>query len=221
MAGGGSARAEAHQLLETDRYNKDILPQLTDCVHRQAEEGWYDLDVNLAVLKLYQFHPDPDLGVVQLDVMVKILALALMQLPAADFKLCLYLIPEQYQSSQTVDSLSRLAGKLESCQFTAFWDLLGKKPEVLALVSGIEDSLRRAIFGTVSMAYQELPVSQLCEFLHCNQDNLVKNFGSSGLSIQGDKAIMPKTTENQPKTQMIEENAQLPQLAQVLANTLF
>jgi translation initiation factor 3 subunit K len=220
MGGEGSpAHAEARKLLETDRYNVSILPQLTDCVHKQVEEGWYDLELNLALLKLYQFNPDPNAGHVQLDVMVKVLALALMRVPSADFKLCLYLIPEQYQ--QEVDSLVKLAEKLEACEFGAFWEMLKRKPEVLALVGGLEDSLRKSIFETVTLAYQELPVSQLCEFLNCSQENLLKKFSDTGLKVEGDKAIMPVSVENRPKTNTVEENAQLPQLAQVLANTMF
>jgi len=45
-------------LLSKQRYNPEILPQLEAYVAAQCEGGTYDLDANLAVLKLYQFHPD-------------------------------------------------------------------------------------------------------------------------------------------------------------------
>ena len=50
--------ASAAALLEEKRYDAAILPQLEEYVHAQCKGGTYDLDCNLAVLKLYQFHPE-------------------------------------------------------------------------------------------------------------------------------------------------------------------
>jgi translation initiation factor 3 subunit K len=225
-AGSGAAhamvnplQANAHRLLETDRYSKAILPELSKCVHSQVEDGWFDREINLAVLKLYQFNPEQ--GVVELDVLVKVLALALMQVPEPDFKLCLFLVPEQYQSLDGVQSLARLAEKLEGCRFGEFWALLEKKPEVLAVVPGLEASLRRAIFETVALTYSEIPTKVLCDFLHCSQERALEEFPQ--LQLAGDKIVLPATASNQARSKQTaaQADAHLPQLAQVLSNSLF
>lgn len=77
-------------LLEEKRYDAAILPQLEEYVHAQCKGGTYDLDCNLAVLKLYQFHPELS----KTDIIAKILVKALMKLPATDYLLCTYLIPD-------------------------------------------------------------------------------------------------------------------------------
>ena len=79
------------QLLKKQRYNPDIIPALEAYVEAQCAENTYDLDCNLAVLKLYQFHPERN----NVMIVAKILAKALMKLPDTDYLLCSYLIPER------------------------------------------------------------------------------------------------------------------------------
>lgn len=78
-------------LLLKQRYNPDILPQLEAYVAAQCAQSTYDLDCNLAVLKLYQFHPDTT----NVAVVSKILLKAMMSLPSTDYITCTYLIPER------------------------------------------------------------------------------------------------------------------------------
>ncbi|GBG31008.1 Eukaryotic translation initiation factor 3 subunit K [Hondaea fermentalgiana] len=219
--GDNEMQKAAKGLLETDRYNKEILPELTQCVQAQVDQGWYDLEINTAILKLYQFHPDQDEGVVDLDVLLKILALALMQLPAADFKLCLYLVPSQYHLMDSVSQLTKLAEKLEGCQFTAFWQLLEKRPEVLAVVPGLEDALRKTIFQTVALTHQEIPKKALAEYLNYPVGNIAKDFG---IEAKEDRFVMPASPGNQPKPSSQSTGpaeVQFPQLTQALAHSLF
>lgn len=212
-------QVEALALLETDRYNVGALSVLSRAVQSQVVDGWYDLDINMAILKLYQFHPNED--VVELDVLIKIMALALMQLPKPDFKLCRYLIPSQHQNVQNVQLLAEMAEKLEACRYGAFWQLLVKEPQVLAVVPGLEDSLRRSVFATVCLTYQEIPSKVLAEFLNFPMANISHEFN---VELVGDNFILPKSEENQLKQKTASSGpteVQLPQLAQVLSNALF
>ena len=70
------------------RYNPNNLPQLEDYVNAQIKENFYDLEANLAVLKLYQFNP----GVFKTHVCVNILIKALANMPNTDFVLAKCLI---------------------------------------------------------------------------------------------------------------------------------
>merc|ERR1711991_346718 len=97
MSSSAMEEAIGDLLLPQNRYSVESLGALSDLVKMQVEDAsLYSLDVNLAVLKLYQFYPDEsDHGVI-----CNILAKALMALPAPDFQLCTFLIPERAAFAQ-------------------------------------------------------------------------------------------------------------------------
>eukprot|EP00163_Fabomonas_tropica_P027590 TRINITY_DN535_c0_g1_i2.p1 TRINITY_DN535_c0_g1~~TRINITY_DN535_c0_g1_i2.p1 ORF type:complete len:101 (-),score=7.73 TRINITY_DN535_c0_g1_i2:347-649(-) len=78
-------------LIEVNRYNPNVLPQLEAHVASQIENNSYDIEANLCVLKLYQFYPEK----ANLSVIARILVKALMQLPETGFQMSLCLIPEK------------------------------------------------------------------------------------------------------------------------------
>lgn len=63
-------------------------------VRRQSQENAYDLEANLAVLKLYQFNKNYNL-----DITSQILLKALANFPHTDFILCKCLLTEKLVSS--------------------------------------------------------------------------------------------------------------------------
>ena len=71
-----------------DRYNPDNIPVLEEYVQKQIEENKYNLDANLALLKLYQFNPNHFQTLVTAHILLK----ALTNLPHSDFLLCKCLI---------------------------------------------------------------------------------------------------------------------------------
>ncbi|KAG5546957.1 hypothetical protein RHGRI_012852 [Rhododendron griersonianum] len=113
-----SSVAEAvEQLVAVNPYNPDILPDLENYVneqlnqrifgffhfasvnvnpitvvcHNQVSSQTYSLDANLCLLRLYQFEPER----LSTQIVARILVKALMAMPAPDFSLCLFLIPER------------------------------------------------------------------------------------------------------------------------------
>merc|ERR1712118_313388 len=89
-----------------------ILVQLEAYLHKQLSEATYDLDANLAILKLYLLYPDK----AQVSVYEGILVKALMAFPATDFALCMYQIPEKHHAAlKRVDQLSQ---HLEMAKFS-------------------------------------------------------------------------------------------------------
>lgn len=72
------------------RYNPDNLGTLERYVEIQARENAYDLEANLAVLKLYQFNP----RMFNIDITQLILLKALTNFPHSDFILCKCLLNE-------------------------------------------------------------------------------------------------------------------------------
>ncbi|XP_042478327.1 eukaryotic translation initiation factor 3 subunit K-like isoform X1 [Macadamia integrifolia] len=82
------------QLVAVNPYNPDILPDLENYVNEQVSSQTYSLDANLCLLRLYQFEPER----MSIQIIARILVKALMAMPAPDFSLCLFLIPERVVS---------------------------------------------------------------------------------------------------------------------------
>jgi len=168
-----SAAQECRQLIRQRRYDPTILPQLEAYVGAQCKDGSYDLDCNLAVLKLYQFHPK----LMDITVTGKIILKALTNLPESDFLLCTYLIPEAIQESELISSISNLASLLETCKFREFWPALHLvRDEVLALVPGFDESIRMFILETMAITYQAVPTKHLQDSLGLNSEGGLKPY---------------------------------------------
>lgn len=140
-----------------ERYNPENLTRLELYVEEQAEENHYDLEANLAILKLYQFNPH----CFRPDVVVNILLKALTNLPHTDFVICKCLMDMQLaEESESIKEMIALHNLLETCHFKEFWVRLSASgtPYLLCLsfqstirskrtlwqhVTGFEDSIRR------------------------------------------------------------------------------
>merc|ERR1719399_2301697 len=112
-------------LLGGGRYDIEILPQLEAYLDEQLSEATYDLEANLAILKLYLLNP----GEAKVKVYEGILVKALMAFPATDFALCMYQIPEKYHS-QLKYPIS-LSQHLEMAKFKAFWKAAEEQVEAV------------------------------------------------------------------------------------------
>lgn len=101
-----------------ERYNPENLTRLELYVEEQAVENHYDLEANLAILKLYQFNPH----CFRADVVVNILLKALTNLPHTDFVICKCLIDMQLaEESEAIKEMIGLHNMLETCHFREFW----------------------------------------------------------------------------------------------------
>ncbi|ROL54719.1 Eukaryotic translation initiation factor 3 subunit K [Anabarilius grahami] len=105
-------RANVGKLLRgIDRYNPENLATLERYVDTQARENAYDLEANLAVLKLYQFNP----AYFQTTVTAQILLKALTNLPHTDFTLCKCMIDQTHASlEENRDLIDGITGFEES-----------------------------------------------------------------------------------------------------------
>ncbi|NXL26509.1 EIF3K factor, partial [Setophaga kirtlandii] len=153
-------RANVGKLLRgIDRYNPENLATLERYVETQAKENAYDLEANLAVLKLYQFNP----AFFQTGVTAQILLKALTNLPHTDFTLCKCMIdqahvspktpqfypkfsldlPKPQQEERPIRQILYLGELLETCHFQSFWQALDENMELLEGITGFEDSVRK------------------------------------------------------------------------------
>uniref|UniRef100_A0A672FT41 Eukaryotic translation initiation factor 3 subunit K n=1 Tax=Salarias fasciatus TaxID=181472 RepID=A0A672FT41_SALFA len=133
-------RANVGKLLRgIDRYNPENLATLERYVETQARENAYDLEANLAVLKLYQFNP----AYFQTNVTSQILLKALTNLPHTDFTLCKCMIDQTHQEERPIRQILYLGNLLETCHFQSFWTSLEENRELIDGITGFEDSVRK------------------------------------------------------------------------------
>ncbi|GFR93457.1 eukaryotic translation initiation factor 3 subunit K [Elysia marginata] len=134
-------RATVASLLKgIERYNPENLVNLERYVDMQANENTYDLEANLAVLKLYQFNPN----LYQAQVTAVILLKALTNLPHSDFILCKCMIEPSRLMEEPVAKVLGLAELLETANFNEFWISLMKDLDPLIEgIVGFEDSIRK------------------------------------------------------------------------------
>ncbi|XP_074990634.1 eukaryotic translation initiation factor 3 subunit K isoform X1 [Calonectris borealis] len=155
-------RANVGKLLRgIDRYNPENLATLERYVETQAKENAYDLEANLAVLKLYQFNP----AFFQTTVTAQILLKALTNLPHTDFTLCKCMIDQAHQEERPIRQILYLGELLETCHFQSFWQALDENMELLDGITGFEDSVRKFICHVVGITYQHIDRWLLAEML--------------------------------------------------------
>lgn len=165
MSSPEAMRMQVAQMLKgIDRYNPENLPKLEKYVRLQATDNFYDLEANLAVLKLYQFNP----GSFQVDIVVQILLKALTNLPHTDFVLCKCLIDQEKLSEPDIQLAMTLHTLLEMCEFQQFWKMFRLKASFHQSIKGFRESIRKFVCYVVSMTYQNIFKSLLSDFLDLN-----------------------------------------------------
>ena len=85
-------------LMGIERYNPNNIATLEHFVDVQVDENGYDLEANLALLKLYQFNPT----MLNMQYVCKVLLKSLANLPHSDFLLCKSLLSLEILEDPTV-----------------------------------------------------------------------------------------------------------------------
>ncbi|XP_041350614.1 eukaryotic translation initiation factor 3 subunit K-like [Gigantopelta aegis] len=209
-------RATVASLLRgIERYNPENLITLERYVEMQARENTYDLEANLAILKLYQFNP----GYFQIGMTATILLKALTNLPHTDFMLCKCLIDTVRQDEDQILKILHLAYLLETCQFRAFWTELQTHPDIIAGILGFEDSIRKFVCHVVGATYQTIPVKTLQELLGDITESLVNQWISKyGWTLMEDEMVFIVSQEENIKTKNITEKITFDSVAAVMAS---
>lgn len=143
-------------------YNPDILNDLELFVNEQVSSKTYNLDANLSLLRLYQFEPER----LSVQIVARILIKALMAMPAPDFSLCLFLIPEHVQMEEQFKTMIVLSHYLETGRFRQFWDEASKSRNTLDAVPGFEQAIQSYAIHVLSLTYQKVPRPVLAEAIN-------------------------------------------------------
>ncbi|KAI3864769.1 hypothetical protein MKX03_034981 [Papaver bracteatum] len=192
------------QLVALNPYNPDILPDLEAYVNEQVSSESYSLDANLCLLRLYQFEPER----MSTQIVARILVKALMAMPAPDFSLCLFLIPERVQMDEQFKNLIMLSHYLETARFRQFWDEAAKNRSIVEVVPGFEQAIQNYAIHALSLTYQKVPRAVLAEAINIEGpafdkflEHQVANYGwviekSQG---RGQLIVLPRTEFNHPE----------------------
>ncbi|OBZ89547.1 Eukaryotic translation initiation factor 3 subunit K [Choanephora cucurbitarum] len=192
-----------------ERYNTENVTVLEEYLIKQCESNEYDLEANLALLKLYQFNP----SLAKEPVIIKILVKALTAIPAPDFNLCLYLLAEQAHL-ESIEKLTELQQLLEQARYAKFWqsDL---KPWV-AVVPNFESEIRLVIARVMAMSYQTITASALAANLGLTGDAFDQFCSSQQWQKSGELVQIPINKGNEAKAVVIRENIKFEQLTKVI-----
>lgn len=206
---GRSLEEEVVGLLQSQRYNAEILPRLEEFVNYQVAHEFSDSEANLAVLKLYQFYPDR----YNASIVSKILIKALMSLPSTDFLCALYLIPERRQVDEPIPVISQLASLLETGRFKDFWAESGTCADLLASVPGSLNAIREFMLSVIARTYQTIDVDTLVHILNLDKDAVLDVVAARGWTVEADIVSCPDTEENQPRAPAVDEQLSFKQVA--------
>lgn len=207
------------QVTGADRYQPEKLGELEKNVDEQVAKNTYNLEANLALLRLYHFQPTT----VKTSLVVKILLKALMQLPSPDYKVCIHLIPEKLQDDDTLNKVVQLANFLETTKFQDFWALSSSCTSTLSSVPGFYEAVRSFVLHVVTITFAKISKKTLGEYLKLEGaalDKLVADKKPAGWSTigtpTGDVVVFPKNDHNQLVVKRAQELVKFEQVAPVL-----
>ena len=126
-----------------------------------------------------------------------------MALPAPDFLLSLYLVPEALQSKAPIAGLVELERLLQTAQFSAFWTAAGSAEmrSVLGRVPGVDDALRAFIGTVLEHTYARLDSAVACTAL--NLADCAPFVKAAGWAQAADGTIvLPVTADNSARPKM-------------------
>merc|ERR1711976_1039966 len=209
----------AKMLRGIERYNPENIPTLERYVEVQSRENGYDLEANLALLKLYQFNPT----CFQTATVCQILMKALTNLPHSDFVLCKCLLSQENLEEPAVKQIQYLHDLLETAQFKVFWQKLHQlSPDLVRCVSGFEDSIRKFVCHVISITYQNIQEETLCELLGLVDETIVNQWiaknGWKSDNEKGSPYVLITNQEESIKTKKITEKIDLESVAGIMAS---
>jgi len=189
-------------LNSVERYNSINLHKFERYVELQVSENMYDLEANLAVLKLYQFFPNH----YKPDIVCWILLKALASLPNTDFVLCRCLLGPGQLEDMNIARIAYLANLLELCQFKRFWHEKSQDLALLNRLSGFDDSIRKFVCHVINITYQTIDKSVLKELLGGISDAELKSWvAKNGWKEQPNSVVFITNQEENVKTKNITE----------------
>eukprot|EP01091_Cochliopodium_minus_P013729 TRINITY_DN4493_c0_g1_i1.p1 TRINITY_DN4493_c0_g1~~TRINITY_DN4493_c0_g1_i1.p1 ORF type:complete len:221 (-),score=58.17 TRINITY_DN4493_c0_g1_i1:36-698(-) len=203
-------------VLDNERYNEKSIKELEQYVESQIKDNTFDIDANLALLKLYQLYPRS----LNQQNLLKVLIKALSRLPTTDFQQCLYLIPHGLMSNESIKNMRILSQKLESANFTEFWQDLKKfNISEIKLIPNFEDQIRDFISDVFSITYQSVEKSLLISSLDLNEELFNKFLQNKNWKLEGESVSIPINESNNTRPEKTLRPITIKQFTNILSTT--
>merc|ERR1711915_641782 len=204
----------ASMLRGIERYNPENIHTLERYVELQSRENGYDLEANLALLKLYQFNP----GTYQLPVACMILMKALTNLPHTDFVLCKCLLGQDQMEDDNIKRIMYLHDLLEMCQFSTFWEEKHQYADLVTGVKDFSDSIRKYICHVIGITYQHIEKFVLAQLLGNVEDATLQIWMNKyGWKEVESNLVLIANQEETVKTKNITEKIEFDSVAGIMA----
>ena len=200
-----------------ERYNPNNIPDIEHYIDVQVAENGYDLEANLALLKLYQFNPT----MLNLDYVCKVLLKSLSNLPHSDFLLCKSLLSLETLEEDRVKSIQSMGEMLETCSFKEFWEKSRTDfAKLTRAIAGFEDNMRKYVCHVISTTYQRIPEERLCELLGLERDENMMNqwIAKNGWTTNEANYVTISNQDESIKTKKITEKIDLESVAGIMAS---
>ncbi|KAG7168175.1 Eukaryotic translation initiation factor 3 subunit K-like [Homarus americanus] len=193
----------ASMLRGIERYNPENISTLERYVELQARENTYDLEANLALLKLYQFNP----GTYQSNVACQILMKALTNLPHTDF-----------MEDKNIKRIMYLHDLLEMCQFRTFWKDKVQYADLMNNIKDFNDSIRKYICHVITITYQHIEKTVLSQLLgNIDESAMLAWMNKYGWKDTEDEYVFVANQEETVKTKNITEKIEFDSVAGIMA----
>jgi len=206
----------AQSLSGIERYNPNNIATLENYVQVQVDDNGYDLEANLALLKLYQFNPT----MLNLEFVCKVLLKSLANLPHSDFLLCKSLLSEKILDDPHIKTIQNMANLLEECDFKQFWEKSKTDfSKLIKAIAGFEDSMRKFVCHVVSATYQRIPEERLCELLGLSDEKILNQWiDKNGWTSTEDNFVTISNQDESIKTKKITEKIDMESVAGIMAS---
>nr|QBH73270.1 eukaryotic translation initiation factor 3 subunit K [Brunneria borealis] len=207
----------ANMLKGIERYNPENLQPLEQYVELQARQNAYDLEANLAVLKLYQFNPLN----FNIEITCMILLKALTNFPHTDFVLCKCLLTENQLKTPPIKEIVILADILERCDFQQFWKSVHTLGDRCSRITGFHDSIRKFVCHVVGITFQTVQKSMLAQLLGGVDDQTLRHWVKKyGWREEDNNMIFIANQDENIKTKNITEKIDFENVAAIMAASL-
>lgn len=166
------------ELLQGNRYDEALVPELEAYVAEQRANGSHDFDANLCLIKLYMTFPQR-LNAEVVDCVVK---KAMTALPEPCVLQCRYLVPEKLQKEEPLCSTLRLASFLEEGRFAQFWAEGGS--DVAAWGEGMLAALHKVVLTCMSRLNMAVAVGSVAQALNVGEQEVAQVVQQSGVDAE-------------------------------------
>lgn len=203
----------ASMLAGLDRFNPSNIPTLECYVNAQTKENAYDLEANLALLKMYQFTQEYNPEIVAL-----ILLKALTNFPHTDFILCKCLLNEKLCNDYPIKEIIILSGLLEKCEFQEFWNSVTTMKDVCSQINGFHDSIRKFVCHVVGITFQTIQKPLLTQLLGGVDDVVLRQWVNKyGWREESNGVLFIANQDESIKTKNITESIDFESVAEIMA----